>query len=194
MRRPRLEGGRAQTSGLRHHHRPTGGGGVTHVVNGILQVQDSVLQRVADVTFGVAGRGDLFIKRSFHQLLVLERFGGRSDHPRKRTPPPLASPSPPHLDEDLPAQLVGRGQLVGIVVHRLGEQQVSKHLLEVRGHVPLLDHAAVVLDGQDHRVPGEDSAGERAGRSRGAWSDSLRGYEGVLFDGVEHVQEFDLRG
>lgn len=60
----------------------------------------------------------------------------------------------PHLDEDLPAELVRRGKLLSVVVHRLGEQQISKHLLEVCGHVPLLDHAAVVLDGQDDRIPG----------------------------------------
>lgn len=58
-----------------------------------------------------------------------------------------------YLDEDLPAELVGRGKLLGIVVHRFSEQQVPKHLLKVRGHVPLLDHTAVVLDGQDDRIP-----------------------------------------
>lgn len=57
-----------------------------------------------------------------------------------------------YLDEDLPAELVRRGELLRVVIDRLGEQQISKHLLEVRGHVPLLDHAAVVLDGQDHGV------------------------------------------
>lgn len=58
-----------------------------------------------------------------------------------------------YLDEDLPAELVRRGKLLRVGIDGLGEQQIPEHLLKVRGHVPLLDHAAVVLDGQDHRVP-----------------------------------------
>lgn len=69
---------------------------------------------------------------------------------------------PVYLDEDLPAELVGRGKLLCVVIDWLGEQQISKHLLKVRGHVPLLDHAAVVLDGQDHRIPAQNTT---AGRS-----------------------------
>lgn len=67
-----------------------------------------------------------------------------------------------YLDEDLPAELVGRRKLLCVVVDWLGEQQISKHLLKVRGHVPLLDHTAVVLDGQDHRIPAQtqQQAGE----------------------------------
>lgn len=58
-----------------------------------------------------------------------------------------------YLYEDLPTELVGRGKVLRVVIDWLGEQQISKHLLEVCGHVPLLDHAAVVLDGQDDRIP-----------------------------------------
>lgn len=71
---------------------------VTHVVDGILQVQDPVLQRVADVVLGVAGRGDLFVKRSLHQLLVLEGEVGQRWplflKPPRPTPP---RPAPPTL-------------------------------------------------------------------------------------------------
>lgn len=56
------------------------------------------------------------------------------------------------LDEDLPLELIGRGQAVGGDVHSLGQQHVPKHLLEVGGHVPLLHNATVVLDGQDDRI------------------------------------------
>lgn len=62
-----------------------------------------------------------------------------------------------HLDEDLPAQLEGWRKLFCVVIDRLSEQQISKHLLKVCGHVPLLDHTAVVLDGQDHGIPAEES-------------------------------------
>lgn len=52
-----------------------------------------------------------------------------------------------YFDEDLPAELVGRRKLLCVTVNRFGEQQISENFLEVRGHVPLLDHTAVVLDG-----------------------------------------------
>lgn len=128
------------------------------MVDGVLQVKDAVLQRVADVVLGVAGGRDLFTHGSFHQLLVLRREqwnNRRSSEPRLW---PLAKLKRPvvrrlHLDEDLPAELVGRRKLVCAVVHRLGEQQVSEHLLKVSGHVPLLDHTAVVLEGQDDGIP-----------------------------------------
>lgn len=58
-----------------------------------------------------------------------------------------------YLDEDLSTELVRGRELLRVAVHRLGEQQISKHLLEMRGHVPLLHHAAVVLNGQDDWVP-----------------------------------------
>lgn len=65
-----------------------------------------------------------------------------------------------HLDEDLPAELLRRRKLLSVALHWLGEQLLSKHLLEVCGHVPLLDHAAVVLDRQDHRVAEENRSGQ----------------------------------
>lgn len=74
MWRPRLVKETAP-SALHRHTQPMGVLAVTHVVDGILQEQDSVLQGVADVIFRVAGRGDLFIKRTFHQLLVLQPIG-----------------------------------------------------------------------------------------------------------------------
>lgn len=55
----------------------------------------------------------------------------------------------PDLDEDLLLELVGGRQAICCDVHRLGQQHVSKHLLEESGHVPLLHDATVVLDGQD---------------------------------------------
>lgn len=58
-----------------------------------------------------------------------------------------------YLDEDLPAELIRRGKLLCVVIDWFGEQQISEHLLKVRGHVSLLNHAAVVLDGQNHRIP-----------------------------------------
>lgn len=47
-------------------------GGDSYVVDGVLQVQDAVFQRVADVVFRIAGCGHLLIESSFHQLLVLQ--------------------------------------------------------------------------------------------------------------------------
>lgn len=58
-----------------------------------------------------------------------------------------------YLDEDLPAELIRRGKLLCVVIDWFGEQQISEHLLKVCGHVSLLNHAAVVLDGQNHRIP-----------------------------------------
>ena len=52
-----------------------------------------------------------------------------------------------------PLELVWGGEPVGRNVHRLGEECVPEHLLEILGHVPLLGNAAVVLDRQDDRVP-----------------------------------------
>ena len=49
--------------------------GNTHVVNGVLEVKDAILQRVADVIFRVAGWWHLFIKRAFDQFLVLQHSG-----------------------------------------------------------------------------------------------------------------------
>lgn len=65
----------------------------------------------------------------------------------------------PDLDEDLPLELVGRRQAIGHDVHRLGQQHVSKHLLEVGGHIPLLDDAAVILYGQDDGIAAEGQVG-----------------------------------
>lgn len=94
-----------------------------------------------------------------------------------------------------------RGKLLSVVVHRLGEQQISKHLLKVCGHVPLLDHAAVVLDGQDHRIPEGAQARfqiwfslDKLHQCDQIWINSLGRYEGMFLNGVEHIQEFDLRG
>lgn len=42
------------------------------MVDGVLQVQDAVLERVADVVLGVAGGGHLLIEGALHQLLVLQ--------------------------------------------------------------------------------------------------------------------------
>lgn len=55
------------------------------------------------------------------------------------------------LDEDLLLELVWRWQPVCRNIHWFCQQHVSKHLLKVSGHVPLLNDAAVVLDGQDDR-------------------------------------------
>lgn len=58
----------------------------------------------------------------------------------------------PDLDEDLPLEPGGRGQAICHDIHRLGQQHVTKHLLEVSGHIPLLHNTAVVLNGQDDGI------------------------------------------
>lgn len=58
---------------------------------------------------------------------------------------------PSDLDEDLLLELVWRWQPICRNIHWFCQQHVSKHLLKVSGHVPLLNDAAVVLDGQDDR-------------------------------------------
>lgn len=58
----------------------------------------------------------------------------------------------PDLDEDLPLELVGWGQPICCDIHRLGQQHVSKHLLKVSGHIPLLHDTTVVLDGQNDGI------------------------------------------
>lgn len=58
-----------------------------------------------------------------------------------------------YLDKDLSSKLVWWREFLRVTVHWLGKQQISKHLLKVRGHIPLLDHTAVVLYGQDHWIP-----------------------------------------
>lgn len=80
-----------------------------------------------------------------------------------------------HLDEDLPAELLRRRKLLSVALHWLGEQLLSKHLFEVRGHVPLLDHTAVVLDRQDHRVAEENSTGPgKVPDQRFVWINGIR--------------------
>lgn len=67
-----------------------------------------------------------------------------------------------YLDDDLLPQLAGRGQLVSTGLRGLRQQQVAKHFLEGLGHVTLLLHAAVLLDGQDHW----EAAGRRGWAAR----------------------------
>ncbi len=57
-----------------------------------------------------------------------------------------------HLDQDLPLELIGRGEAIGGDVHRFGQEHLSKHFLKVGGHVSLLDNTAVVLDGEDDGI------------------------------------------
>lgn len=57
-----------------------------------------------------------------------------------------------YLDEDLPLELIGRGESVCRDVHSFGQEHLSKHFLEVSGHVPLLDNAAVVFNGEDDGI------------------------------------------
>lgn len=59
--------------------------------------------------------------------------------------------APSDLDEDLLLELAWRWQPIRRNIHWFCQQHVSKHLLKARGHVPLLNDAAVVLDGQDDR-------------------------------------------
>lgn len=58
----------------------------------------------------------------------------------------------PDFDKDLPLELVRRGQAICCNVHRLGQQHVSKQLLKVGSHIPLLHNTAVVLDRQDNGI------------------------------------------
>lgn len=66
----------------------------------------------------------------------------------------------PHLNKDLPPELVGRRKAISSNVHRLGKECVAKHLSEVLSHVSLLGNAAVVLDGQDDWVPEGNGPGQ----------------------------------
>ena len=59
-----------------------------------------------------------------------------------------------HLEDDLAHELGGGGQLFGHVLYGLGEQLVLAHVGEDASHLFLLLHRAVLLNGQDHRVPG----------------------------------------
>lgn len=70
-----------------------------------------------------------------------------------------------HLDDDLLPQLAGRGQLVSTGLRGLHQQHVAKHLLEHPGHVALLLHTTVLLDGQDHGEAAGAGAGQRARHS-----------------------------
>ena len=58
-----------------------------------------------------------------------------------------------HLEDDLPLQLVGRGQGLRGGVDRGGEELVSEHFDERRRHVALLGQRAVVLNRQDQWEP-----------------------------------------
>lgn len=70
---------------------------------------------------------------------------------RKPKAPKKEMQGPSHLDKDLLLELVWRWQPICGNIHWLGQQHVSKHLLKGAGHVPLLDDAAVVLNGQNDR-------------------------------------------
>lgn len=77
MRRPRLLATTEQNVGGPLTIEPRGRGESlsrrhSYVVDGVLQVQDAVLQRVADVVFRVAGCGHFLVERAFNQLLVLQ--------------------------------------------------------------------------------------------------------------------------
>lgn len=56
-----------------------------------------------------------------------------------------------HLDENLPLELVRRGEPVSRNIYGFGQEHVPKDLLEILSHVPLLSDAAVVLNGQNDR-------------------------------------------
>ena len=58
-----------------------------------------------------------------------------------------------YLDEYLVLELVGAGQVNGVFVSLGLEQQLSEYLLHDLGHSVLLRNAAVVLNGEDDRVP-----------------------------------------
>lgn len=65
--------------------------------------------------------------------------------------PAQAAGSAPYLQDDLAPQLRGRGQLLGQLLHRLGQQLISEDVLEDARHLALLLDGAVLLDGQDER-------------------------------------------
>lgn len=64
-----------------------------------------------------------------------------------------------YLDQDFFLELGRRRKLVGIDINRLGQEHLTEDLLEVGRHVPLLDDAAVVFDGQDDGIPGGGKEG-----------------------------------
>lgn len=69
--------------------------------------------------------------------------------------PPLFPSSrwpPPHLYNDLALELSGGGQLISDELHRLHQQLVPEHVPEDPCHLPLLDDAAVLLNGQHQWV------------------------------------------
>lgn len=68
--RPKVAGRLTRTEVRGRRESPAGGD--SYVVDGVLQVQDTVFERVADVVFGIAGGGHLLIEGAFHQLLVLQ--------------------------------------------------------------------------------------------------------------------------
>lgn len=121
------------------------------MVDGIFQEQDAVFDGVADVVLRVGGGGGhLLVGAAFCQFLMLQtkkKVRGRGGADTLWSDTQLQQRS--DLDENFPLQLVGGGQAVRSHVHCFGQQHVSKHLLKVGGHVPLLHDAAVVLDGQD---------------------------------------------
>lgn len=63
-----------------------------------------------------------------------------------------------HLEYDLAFQLRGRRQLLGHLLHGLRQEFVSEHVLEDASHLTLLIQRAVLLYGQDHRVPASEAS------------------------------------
>ena len=79
------------------------------------------------------------------------------------------------LDEDLAAEVLRGGQRVPLGVDGLRVEGGAEDVAEIVGHLVLLLHAAVVLDGEDQRV--------------------RRGVEGVGLDGVDQdLLEAQFRG
>lgn len=135
---------------------PCPGSARPHMIHGVLQVEDTILDGVTDVILRVHHRSrHLFIGTALSQLLVLWKQT-RSQKTILHLVPSLTSglrlPILPHLNKDLPFELVGRRKSISSNVHRFGKEDVAKHLFEVLSHVSLLGNAAVVLDGQDDRV------------------------------------------
>ena len=63
--------------------------------------------------------------------------------------------APPYFDEYLALQAIGAGEVLGLPAENVSEVQfVPQDLPQVLGDLLLLLDVAVVLYGQDHRVPG----------------------------------------
>ena len=67
------------------------------------------------------------------------------------------------LNNDLPLQLVWRRHLIGVGSGQgIGQQSISKYVLESTRHVPLLQNGAMVFNRQNQRKSGREEHSEHS--------------------------------